>query len=139
MTVLDTNVLLYAHDPRDQSKQQLAIQLIQSVSDGVLMWQVACEYLAASAKLEPFGYNRGQAWQDIEELQTVWTSIVPPWSAINRARALMQKYSLPFWDAMLLGACVESGVTKIYSQDFDAYAEIDGVGIVNPFKGASAI
>jgi len=49
MNAVDTNVLLYVHDPRDATKQVTAANLLQSLADGVLLWQVACEYLAAAA------------------------------------------------------------------------------------------
>jgi predicted nucleic acid-binding protein len=49
MRAVDTNILIYAHDPQGASKQQIAIDLIQSLTDGVLLWQVACEYLSAQA------------------------------------------------------------------------------------------
>ncbi|ELS46026.1 hypothetical protein C789_4169 [Microcystis aeruginosa FACHB-905 = DIANCHI905] len=38
------------------SKQAIAASLVANLTEGVLIWQVACEYLAASRKLEPFGY-----------------------------------------------------------------------------------
>ncbi len=79
MNAVDTNVLIYAHDPRDPQKQSTATSLIQSLTDGVLLWQVACEYVAASRKLGPLGYDMQAAWQDIADLQTVWTSILPTW------------------------------------------------------------
>jgi hypothetical protein len=43
MNAVDTNVLLYVH----VTKQVIASNLLQSLTDGVLLWQVACEYLAA--------------------------------------------------------------------------------------------
>lgn len=46
----------------------------------------------------------------------------------------MDSYSLSFWDAMILAACLESGVTRLYSEDFGAYQQVDGLEIVNPFK-----
>jgi len=48
MTAVDTSVFLYAHDdPRDIRKQAIALSLLSSLNDGVLLWQVACEFLAA--------------------------------------------------------------------------------------------
>ena len=46
MNAVDTNILIYAQDPRDKSKQKIAQQLIATLDDGVLLWQVACEYLS---------------------------------------------------------------------------------------------
>ena len=134
MNAVDTNVLFYARDPREPVKQQIALSLIQSLDDAALFWQVACEYLAASRKLEPFGYSRHQAWQDVRDLRLVWTTILPSWGVLERAHELMDKYSLSYWDAMILGACVDGGIGRFYTEDFDAYAEVEGVEIINPFK-----
>ena len=62
MTALDTNVLVYACDTADPAKQQRALQIIEDTRDGVLLWQVACEFLAASRKLVAQGFTPGQAW-----------------------------------------------------------------------------
>ena len=77
MNAVDTNILIYVHDPREPQKQAIATALVQSLSDGVLLWQVACEYLAASRKLQAYGYRPDDAWQDIEDLRSVWTSVFP--------------------------------------------------------------
>ncbi len=54
MNAVDTNILIYVNDPRDPAKRAIAASLISSLTDGILVWQVACEYLAASHKLEAF-------------------------------------------------------------------------------------
>jgi predicted nucleic acid-binding protein len=135
MNAVDTNVLLYVHDPRDPGKQATATAPLRSMTDGVLLWQVACEYLAASRKLEPLGYGREQALQDIHDLHRVWTTILPSWGVLERAERLLGSFSLSFWDAMIIAACLEGRVTRLYSEDFDAYPQVDGLELVNPFRG----
>ena len=134
MNAVDTNILFYVHDPRDATKQATAASLLRSLTDGVLLWQVACEYLSASRKLEPLGYSRAEAWQDIQDLRRVWSTMLPSWNILNRAERLLAQYSLSFWDAMIIAACLEGGVTRLYSEDFDAYPRVDGLEVVNPFK-----
>ena len=51
MIALDTNVLIYAYDGAEPKRQQTAVDLISAVQDAVLLWQVACEFIAASRKL----------------------------------------------------------------------------------------
>lgn len=63
MNAVDTNILIYVNDPRDPVKQTISASLVSALIDGVLIWQVACEYLVASRKLEPLGYDRAQAYQ----------------------------------------------------------------------------
>lgn len=133
MNAVDTNVLIYVHDRRSPAKQAIAESLVQSLPDAVLLWQVACEYIAASRKLENLGYSREQAWHYLRELQMLWTTKLPSWDVMDRAEALSQKYSLSFWDALLIAACLEGGVTRLYSEDFDASAQSEGLEIINPF------
>lgn len=71
MNAIDTNILIYVNDPRDLRKQSVAISLISNLVEGVLLWQVACEYLAASRKLASLGYDRTQAYKYIHDLQQV--------------------------------------------------------------------
>ena len=137
MNAVDTNILFYAHDPRETAKQSTAVSLIQSLDDAVLLWQVACEYLSASAKLEPFGYSRNQAWQDVRDLRLVWSTMLPSWDVLDRAWQLLSKYSLSYWDATIIGACLEGGVARLYTEDFDAYPNVEGLEIVNPFEDAA--
>ncbi len=89
MTAVDTNILLYARDPRDRAKQTAAGSLIESLTDGALLWQVACEYVAASSKPAPFGYPAAQACNDIRDLRRAWAAVLPSghglgWSASIR-------------------------------------------------------
>jgi predicted nucleic acid-binding protein len=39
----------------------------------------------------------------------------------------MGHYSLSFWDALLIAACLEAGARALYSENFSGYDEIDGL------------
>ncbi len=52
---------------------------------------------------------------------------------MDKAEDLRQRFNLSFWDSMIVAACVDGGVTRLYSEDFDAYKQIDSVQLVNPF------
>lgn len=57
MTALDTNILIYACDKAEPRRQQIALDLIAKATDAVLLWQVACEFIAASRKLREQGFT----------------------------------------------------------------------------------
>ena len=133
INAVDTNILIYINDPRDLAKQGIAISLVSALTEGVLLWQVACEYLAASRKLESLGYNQAQAYEYIRDLQHVWYTALPRWNIIDRAEDLMSRFSLSHWDSMIVAACLEANVETLYTEDF-GYSNIDGLMIVNPFK-----
>lgn len=133
MNAVDTNVLLYVHDPRDAAKQSRANHLLATEKDLVLVWQVACEYLNASRKLAPLGFNVQDAFKDIASFQRTWRFLLPDWPAIARSQGLLSRFSLSIYDSMLIAVCLESGVQRLYSEDFSAYQKIDTLEIINPF------
>lgn len=134
MNAVDTNILIYANDPRDPVKQNKAVELIDTLTEGVLLWQVACEYVAASRKLAAYGLNQQQALADLGLLRRKWTPSFLTWKVLDGAQALMTSGNLSFWDALIVAACLESGVTRLYSEDFDASTSArTGVAIINPF------
>ncbi|MFN5516595.1 MAG: PIN domain-containing protein [Cyanobacteriota bacterium] len=133
MNAVDTNILIYVNDPRDSVKQQAAVYLVSNLTEGILLWQVACEYLAASRKLESLGYDREQAYQYIRDLQQVWYTALPTWSVIDRAENLMSRFNLSHWDSMIIAACLEANVQTLCTEDL-GYSSIYRLKIVNPFK-----
>lgn len=134
MNAVDTNVLIYARDPRDPVKQQKAVKLTAGLSDGALLWQVACEFVAASRKLAPFGFTQAQAWREVAQLRALWKLILPSAHVLTHAEQLTATHNLSFWDALLVAACIEGGITRLYTEDFDdSVSKVIGVEIINPF------
>ena len=111
MTAVDTNILIYAHDLRDPRKQRTAFDLLRSVRDGVLLWQVACEYLSASRKLEPQGFSYENAFADVATMRATWAVPLPTWGVLDRAR-LLRSAGFSHWDSLL--------VARIFRRAFES-------------------
>lgn len=137
MRAADTNILLYVQDPRDPEKQKIAREIIEQLTDGVLLWQVACEYVNAARKFAPFGFDQEQAFRDLQDFRRAWGMLLPSWEVMLTAERLLKSYSLSFWDAVLVAACVEGGVTHLVTEDMGGTPSIEGVRIVNPFAFSS--
>ena len=58
MNAVDTNILIYVHDRRNVRKQVIAESLVRTLPQGVLLWQVACEYISAFDQISQ-GIRRG--------------------------------------------------------------------------------
>src|SRR5438094_10157888 len=112
MNAVDTNILIYAKDPRDPAKKSVAASLIQTLIEGALLWQVACEYLAASRKLESLGYSCSQAWQDLRKLQGVWFTLRPTWDVVGRAEQFLTDYSPASANRLRMQSSRACGVTR---------------------------
>jgi hypothetical protein len=76
-TNVDTNVLIYACDKADLKRQRVALDLVSSARDGVLLWQIACEFVAASRKLRSQGFTTVHAWDRLADYLTIFPLILP--------------------------------------------------------------
>ena len=98
MIALDTNVLIYACDKADPARQQIALDLISSDPDAVILWQVACEFIAASRKLAPQGFTAADAWERLGDFLAICPLMVPTGAAIlDRAKKLHLTQNVSFW------------------------------------------
>ena len=133
MIALDTNILIYACDKADLKRQQVAIDLVSNARDGVLLWQVACEFVAASRKLRSQGFTMVDAWERLADYLALFPLILPAAAAFEGARILHAEDGWSFWDAMVVAACLECRVTCLYSEDLPGRAVRWPLEIVNPF------
>jgi predicted nucleic acid-binding protein len=133
MTALDTNILIYACDKSDLTRQRIALELIATATEGVLLWQVACEFIAASRKLKLQGFTVADAWERLADFLTIFPLILPSSRMFEKARILHTNDGWSFWDAMIVAACLDRGVTRLYSEDLPGRAVHGPLDIVNPF------
>lgn len=134
MTAFDTNVLIYTCDRADPRRQQRAFEILAAAEDGVLLWQVAVEFVAASRKLASQGFTSADAWARLRDFMDLLQLIVPSPTVFDHAQSLHQGKGLSFWDAMIIGACIDSGVHTLYSEDLPGRTFDDTIQIVNPFR-----
>lgn len=137
MIAIDTNVFVYRFDRREPTKQPIAKKLISRLSrsdDALLLWQVAGELL------KQLTYWERQKL--IEHANVKWIMrgvrkqfplVMPAATSLDQAISLRERYSLQHWDSMLLGACLEAGVTTLYTEDMGSPRKIETVELVNPF------
>src|SRR5437016_10270356 len=107
MTAFDTNVLIYSCDKTDARRQQRAFELLAAAQDGVLLWQVAVEFVAASRKLASQGFTPAHAWSRLREFMDVLPLMLPSSKVFEYARPLHRDQGVSFWDAMIIGACID--------------------------------
>jgi predicted nucleic acid-binding protein len=138
MIAIDTNVFVYSFDSADPDKQRKAraflLQVFHADEAAVIPWQVAAELLARLRRWEALGVIEGSNVRArFDDFLNVWSLAFPTHTVFQRSFALHDRYSLSHWDSMLVAACQEAGVTRLYSEDMQHGADYDGVKIVNPF------
>jgi predicted nucleic acid-binding protein len=132
---VDSNVLVYSDDRRAGPKRDRARELIEDAmitGTGVLSLQVLQEYFAVSTK--KLGLSADSARQKIEilsQLDIVILGVPDLLAAID----LHRLHQLSIWDALVIRAALNAGCRILYSEDLQDGRRIDGLEIVNPFKG----
>jgi predicted nucleic acid-binding protein len=138
MNAVDTNVLVYSLDVDEPTKQAKAKALLAGLLGAqpptIVPWQVAGELVRWLRQWQAAGRVSGaDVERHFHDFLAVFPLALPTPQMWTRYFDLYARFSLSHWDAMLLAACKEAGVTTLYSEDFDAGTNYDGLKIVNPF------
>lgn len=137
--LVDTNVLVYRHDPRYPRKQMLATELLRRrLSEGSLRvaHQVLLEFVAAVSREIP---GRGpllsveDARREAEELLNQFPVIYPNDAVFRTALRGQATYQLSWFDAHLWAYADHYGLDEILSEDFQHGRSYGTVRVVNPF------
>lgn len=141
MNAVDINVLIYAADSDDQTKGPAAVALLdQLVSEPVppiLLWQVLCEFTAFLAKARQRSKADPRdvsAFEFVSEARARFRLVLPAPSVADLAIGIHTENRVSIWDALLLAACVDAGVTRLYTKDMQSRPNIRGVQLINPFS-----
>ncbi len=130
----DTNVLLYADDESAPAKQRCSRDLVaehRRSGTGVISLQVLQEYfvnLTRKLHVDPRIARRKV------EMLAEFDVAAPEVADILAAIDLHRLHGFSFWDALILRSARQSGCRILFSEDFQAGREIDGIRFVNPFS-----
>ena len=82
------------------------------------------------------GFTEAQALAALAAMRALADVILLPVPDLwPETQALQTRYSLSFWDALLVSACLRGGVQTLHTEDMGAPRTIDGLTLVNPFLG----
>jgi len=131
---VDTNVLLYAQDPRDAAKQSAAAAWLSwcwtgragRISSQVLhelyvnLRRVAPTLPAADARALVRRYRRWHPWM-VDD------------ATVDRAWALQDDTGYSYWDCLMLAAALEQGCSHLLTEDLQHWQQVGPLTILNPF------
>lgn len=129
-------MLIYAVDSRDAAKRAKAIDLLARLPapETIIPWQVACELAAVLYRMKHTGALQGDPSPVIEQLRSCFPIILPQVATLARSQRLIGELGLSTWDAMLIAACADAGVARLFTEDLQSGQSIAGVEIINPFS-----
>jgi predicted nucleic acid-binding protein len=130
---VDSNVLLYSVDPKDQWKQARAadwLTILWAEGTGRLSWQVLHEfYWNAVRKMR---LDQGSAREIVEDLSH-WGPVEASMGLVQQAWAWIDAAQLSYWDSLILAAAERSGADYLLSEDFQDHGRYGEILVVNPF------
>ena len=137
--LVDTNVLVYKHDPRYPGKQRRAgVLLREGLRAGSLRLshQVLLEFADVISRPLPGGrplLAPAEARREVEELLVEFPILYPNEAIVRLALRGAAAYDLPWFDAHLWAYAEFYGLAELYSEDFQHGRFYGTVRVINPF------
>ncbi len=136
--LLDTNLLLYAHDQNEPFKQARALELIERLGNrltAALSAQNLAEFANVALKRLTPPLSPAEVTEQLELLEQ--TFVVYPLTAavVREAVRGVGTHNLSYYDAQVWAVAIAklNQVSVVVSEDFPDGATLEGVMFVNPF------
>ena len=137
--LVDTNILVYRHDPRFPEKQARATELLREGirADSIrLPHQALLEFVAATTRSlrgkEPL-LRESDARREAEDMLQQYVVLYPNEGVVRTALRGAATYGLSWFDAHLWAYAEVYGLDTIYSEDFEHGRRYGMVRVTNPF------
>jgi predicted nucleic acid-binding protein len=138
MSFVDTNLLVYARDPRQERKQPLAAELVRKLWQeraGRTSVQVLNEYYTTlTRKLKPV-IDADTAWEDVVSLMA-WNPQPLDRDVLRGAREIERRYRTSWWDALIVAAAQAQRCSTLLSEDFQNGMMFGQLTVRNPFTSS---
>ncbi len=140
--LVDTNVLVYAHDPADHLKQTRAIAVLDGLltaGRGSFSVQSLAEFFVAVTRGASPRMKATAAARQVERLVAVWPVLeLTPAIVLEAGRGVSER-KLSYFDAQLWATARLNQIPAIFSEDFPSGSVVDGVRFVNPFASGFSL
>ena len=135
LVFVDANVLIYARDPGEPSKQGRAAEWLAHLwlqARGRTSTQVLSEFYVTvtrklAARVEP-----DDAWEEVKNF-FAWRPQPVDAALLERTRDVERRWRLSWWDAMILAAAQLQDCTSLLTEDLHDGAVYGGVTVRSPF------
>jgi predicted nucleic acid-binding protein len=129
---VDTNVVVYAFDRADPTRQRIAIGVLEGEERLVVSTQVLLEtwWVLTRRLAEPLEEN--QAAEVIDRLCALPVVSTDP-QLVKQAIDTGRRFKIAIWDALIVEAARAGGCRRVLSEDLHTGQNYDGVTVENPF------
>ena len=135
LVFVDTNVLVYARDSRDEIKRAKAaewIRMLWNEQRGRTSVQVLSEYYDVITRKFARQVSREDAWDDVQRF-LAWNPQSVDEEVLINARGIEQRHRLSWWDSLIVAAAQAQGCVLLLTEDLQDGADYSGISVRNPF------
>jgi predicted nucleic acid-binding protein len=132
---LDTNVFLYEDTLTAPAKQAIATRLIDHAfvsGKGVISFQIVQEYFSVAFRLFQPRMSFAEAQRKLDALAPL-LAVHSSRSLYHRALDLSHRYSLSWYDSLIVAAALEADCRIFYTEDLQHGQKFDNLHVQNPF------
>jgi predicted nucleic acid-binding protein len=133
-TLIDSNLLVYACDPRDTARQDQAIMVLKHLDlsrTGRLSVQALAEFAHVVIRSANPIFTRDEAYSSRQAGECL--SGFRPDARDRVEAARVRDYLLAYYDAQIWATARLNQVPVIFSEDFQDGQQLEGVRFINPF------
>jgi predicted nucleic acid-binding protein len=134
--LIDTNVLVYAHDRSEPIKQAHALRVLdrlQATGIGALSVQTLSEFFNATTRRIKSPLSLEDAARQIERLIRSWIVFDLTPMAVLEATRGVRTHQFSYWDAQIWAVARLNQISIVFTEDIPSAPSIDGVRFINPF------
>jgi predicted nucleic acid-binding protein len=136
LVFVDTNVLVYSIDTRDESKHKLAKEWLDRLwrdGSGRTSAQVLSEfYHVVTRRITP-GLDPPAAWEQVAALAE-WEPQAVDVKLLELGHQIQARHGLNWWDSLIVAAASRLGCSVLLTEDLQHSAVYAGVTALNPFR-----
>lgn len=134
--LIDTNILVYTHDPRNRAKQGLSRLVVRSLirtRRAALSVQCLSEFFRVSTQRLPEPLTKAQALEELERFTHSCQILEMTSSVILEGARGAIRHNLSIWDALIWAIAKLNQVPFILTEDSDHNRTLEGIRYLNPF------
>jgi predicted nucleic acid-binding protein len=133
--LVDTNILVYAHDAGEKQKQARALGVLHrlnALNTARLSVQCLAEFFSVVRQGAKPRLSLAEATVQLERFARAWPILELTASIVLEATRGVRQHQLSYWDAQIWASARLNQIPVIFSEDFQDRQTMEGVTFVNP-------
>ena len=133
--LIDTNILVYAHQPSETAKYARATQVVLTLAEngsGRLSAQILGEFINATTRGQRRILSVGEALRQVTKLTDAFPVFDLTALIVLEAGRGVREHQLSYFDAQIWATARLNQVRAIFTEDFTHGRRVEGVQFLNP-------